>query len=307
MNVLSARTTLLAFLCAATLVLSAGCKSIEDALLVGTQVLAENIELVDEEDRGRVLAGIKSVQAMLSDIGVDEEIAIGQSLAVRVFMSYGRPVQDPMLTRYVALVGKTVALQSARPGLPYHFAVIQSDTPNALALPGGYIFITTALLKRLNSEHELAAVLGHEIAHVAEKHALRIILRDRRIAALVDFAQEMDKNVAQYRQFVDMSYDKLAHEGYDQTFEIAADLAGTNYAYMAGYHPEGLLPFLQESARSQGALAFETFKTHPDPNTRIRKLKDALSSLPMYSSMPKLSDRYRREALDRLLSGAIGL
>ena len=294
--------------CILALMLSVpGCKSLEEAARVAGQVIEENPELVKEKDRGKVLTGLKTVSAMMDEIDTQEEIAIGQTMAMRAFGTFGPPCKDPDVARYVAKVGKLVALQSDRPSLPFSFAVVENDAPNALALPGGYIFVTTGLLKRLRSEHELAAILGHEITHIAKRHNLEVILRDRRIASLVDFAQQMDKDVGQYRQFVDLSYDKLTHEGYDKQYEWAADLAGTDYAYRAGYHPEGLLPFLYESINSQGQMRFEVFKTHPDPAVRVAKIKEAIGSLGNYSKMPKLADRYQREALARLTSAQGGL
>ena len=284
----------------AALMLLLGCECVEEGLMAGTVILEQNIELIDEEDRGTVLAGIRAVQSMISEIDTVEEIGLGQSLAVRTFASFGRPSRDAKLTGYVAKVGKLVALQSERPSLPYSFAVVESDSPNALALPGGYVFVSTGLLKRLSSENELAAILGHEIAHVAQKHGLEVTLRDRRISSLLDFGQQLDQDVAKYRQFVDMAYQKLATEGYDQRYEWAADLAGTRYAYRAGYNPEGLLPFLEESDRTGGKLRFEVFKTHPDPRTRIQKIRAYLGTLGDYARLPKLEDRYRAEVLARL-------
>ncbi len=277
-----------------------GCESLEQTVLVGLQIAEVSVDLVEEEDRSTVLSGLRAARAMVEDVDTAEEIAIGQSLAARTFASFGEPYDDPALTRYVARVGKLVALQSDRPSLPFSFAVVENERPNALALPGGYVFVSTGLLKRLGSESELAAILGHEIAHVAEKHGLEVTLRDRRISSLIDFAQELDEDMEEYRQFIDLAYEKLAHEGYDQRYEIRADLAGTRYAYRAGYHPEGLLPFLQESARLGNRLTFEVFKTHPDSRRRMEKIRGHLGTLGDYSGFPRLQDRYRRQVLARL-------
>jgi predicted Zn-dependent protease len=193
-----------------------------------------------------------------------------------------------------------VALQSERPELHYSFAVVQSDTPNALALPGGYIFISTGLLKMLKSESELACVLGHEVCHVAHKDGVDVIARDRKVSALLDFGTALDKQVGQYRQFIDQAYTKLTTEGYDQRFETIADENGTRYAYRAGYNPAGLLPFLKADQASSQGLAFEVFKTHPDPAARIKNVNAVLASLGDYSKMPTDADRYQREVLSKL-------
>lgn len=284
--------------CLAAASLLWGCESAKKATLAGVKMIEENPDLLRPEDREKVLKGAKALETMIKDIDTAEEIEMGQCLAVRAFASFGRPHADEALGRYVSTVGRLVALQSDRPSLPYSFAVVENDAPNALALPGGFVFVSTGLLESLHSEGELAAVLAHEVAHVAEKHGLEVTLRDRRIAGLVDFGAAVDEDVAKYREFIDLAYQKLATEGYDQRYEWMADLAGTRYAHRAGYNPEGLLPFLEESAKS--GVAFEVFKTHPDPRTRIEKVREVLGSLGDYSAMPKLEDRYRREVLSKL-------
>ncbi|MHC4480435.1 MAG: M48 family metalloprotease [Planctomycetota bacterium] len=287
------------FALAAALLLLAGCEQIQRTVATTAEVIEKHPELIgDEEDRGKWLAGARAVKSMVNEIDTREEIGIGQSLAVRAFASFGRPHPDAGLQRYVAQVGKLVALQSERPTLPFSFAVVQSDEPNALALPGGYVFISTGLLARLRGESELACILGHEVCHVAQKHGIEIIGRDRVVAGLVDFGAALEEDVAKYRQFIDLFYEKLTTEGYDRRYEWLADEAGTRYAYRAGYHPGGLLPFL-ESSRASG-VQMERYKTHPDPAGRIEKVQAVLRSLSDYAGMPALEGRYQRAVLDRL-------
>jgi predicted Zn-dependent protease len=276
-----------------------GCKQLQGVSKAALTVAEQNPELMrnmNEKDRGTLVSGLKAANAMLAEIDTAEEIAIGQSMAVRTFAAFGPPCKDAALQRYVAMVGNLVALQSERPSLPYSFVVVDNGEQTALALPGGFVFVSVGLLRQLHSESELAAVLAHEVSHVAQKHGLEVVLRDRRIGSLVDFAAQMDKDVAKYRDFIDGSYNKLAHEGYDQGYEIKADLAGTRYAYRAGYHPEGLLPFLEMTASSGSKVEFEMFKTHPDPRTRISEIRGELRSFGNYALMPKIADRYSREA-----------
>ncbi len=283
------------------LVTGAGCESMRQTFELATDIVEQNPELIqDEEDRQKWLAGASAVKAWTGKIDVPEEVAMGQSLAVRTFAGYGPPHSDAELQEYVASIGELVGLQSERPSLPYSFAVVTSDAPNALALPGGYVFVSTGLLRMLESESELAAILGHEIAHVAQKHGVEIVGRDRRIARLVDFGALLEEEVAEYREFIDRVYEKLTTEGYDRRYEVLADEAGTRYAWRAGYHPEGLLPFLQADLASPEKLAFETYKTHPDPAERIAAVRGVLAGLPHYGNMPRLADRYKREVLSKL-------
>lgn len=272
-----------------------------EVLQTASTVIQDNPQIIgDEEERARWVAGARAVDAFVNDIDTAEEIAIGQSLAVRAFVNFGQPHPDQQLQQYVAKVGKVIALQSERPSLPYSFAVVQSDRPNALALPGGYIFVSTGLLAMLNSEYELACILGHEISHVARKHNLEILGRDRKVARLVQFGEALGQDVQKFRQFIDESYRRLANQGYDQNYEWMADAAGTRYAYAAGYNPSGLVPFLQQSVRSGQPLAFESYASHPDPVVRLGKVRGVLDALPGWSGLPKLEDRYRTEVLSRL-------
>ncbi len=275
----------------------AGCENLNETLNSAATFVQQNPDLVKNE---KVLAGAKTITAWTSDITVADEVSMGQALAARSFVSFGKPYPDEALQTYVTTVGRLVALQSERPTLPYSFAVVQSETPNALALPGGYIFVSTGLLKMLHSESELACVLAHEVCHVAQKHGVDVVARDRKVSSLVDFGTALDKQLAQYRQFIDQAYTKLTTEGYDKRYETIADEAGTRYAYRAGYDPEGLLPFLQAEKASGQGLAFEVFKTHPDPGARIKDIQGVLATLGDYSQMPTDADRYQREVLSKL-------
>ncbi|MCD6415090.1 MAG: M48 family metalloprotease [Planctomycetes bacterium] len=285
----------------ALILVCAGCENMQQTLQAAAQIVEDNPGLVkDEQQRGKWVAGARAVKSWIGEIDVGEEIAMGQSLAVRAFANFGKPYPDRELQQYVAKVGMLVALQSERPAFHYSFAVVESDQPNALALPGGYIFVSTGLLTQLGSESELACVLGHEICHVAQKHGIEIVSRNQKITSLVDFGETLDERVGQYRQFIDLTYQRLATEGYDQRYEWIADQAGSRYAYRAGYNPEGLVPFLFKTAHSEQPVAFESYKTYPDPAVRLRKLKWSLGELGDYSALPRLEDRYRREALQKL-------
>ena len=110
----------------------------------------------------------------------EEERAIGKTLAVMLVAKAGHLFLDSTssdggknaLSAYVAIVGKNLARLSSRPDLPWVFGVIENDTPNAFNAPGGYVFVTTGLLKKVGNEAQLAGALAHEIGHVVHKHSL---------------------------------------------------------------------------------------------------------------------------------------
>jgi predicted Zn-dependent protease len=109
--------------------------------------------------------GATTLAVSLLPIGYDEEKSIGEAIALQVVARYGGTVEQPDLIRYVNLVGKAVANTSDRPDIPYRVAILNHDSINVFAAPAGYIFVTRGLLKQIHNEAELAAVLGHEIAH----------------------------------------------------------------------------------------------------------------------------------------------
>lgn len=117
------------------------------------------------------------VVGALQPIGEEEEIVLGEAVAVEAFSRFGGEYPNQAWNRYINLVGKTIAEVSDRPTLNYHFAILNSQEQNAFAAPGGYIFITVGLLKTLKNEAELGGVLAHEIAHVTKQHMLETIRR----------------------------------------------------------------------------------------------------------------------------------
>jgi predicted Zn-dependent protease len=112
-------------------------------------------------------------QANFVLLSEEEEIAIGRQEDPKVTDEYGGLYDDPALQRYVEDIGQRLARVSHRPDLPYFFRIVDSPQINAFALPGGYVYITRGILSYLNSEAELAAVLGHEIGHVTARHSVQ--------------------------------------------------------------------------------------------------------------------------------------
>src|SRR5438552_1703968 len=116
------------------------------------------------------------------EVDEPEEIELGRAVTTSVGSRY-KLLRDESLTRYVALVGNAVAVQSERPDIRYYFGVLDTDEVNAFAAPGGYIFITRGTLGLIKDEATLAGVLGHEVGHVALKHHVETI-KDQKKTAL---------------------------------------------------------------------------------------------------------------------------
>jgi predicted Zn-dependent protease len=192
----------------------------------------------------------------------DQRVGEQQSLQVGGQLGF---VDDPELEAYVDGIGKRLARHAPRGRYPYQFKVVDQDAPNAFALPGGYIYVSRGLLILANSEQELAGVLGHEIIHVAARHAAAR-------QALVDGLGAM--------QF--LAGAAIAGFGRDQ--EREADRVGQGLAGIAGYDPDGLPRFLrqlefQERLRLGGSRLPGFFDSHPATAERIASASSRARSI----------------------------
>jgi len=211
----------------------------------------------------------------------DDEMEIGKEAAA-VLLGAAPLVDDAALQRYVNRVGRWVAMQSDRPELPWRFAVLDDPDINAFAAPGGYVFITKGLLARLHSEAELAAVLGHEVAHVTEKHhlvAIRKQARTRLLGMAASFALEDQGHDAEQVAALVNGAKSIYGKGLDRKDEYHADRLGVVLAARAGYDPYALPAVLQTLDRinPESSQLSLLFKTHPRPGDRLEKLDAAMA------------------------------
>jgi len=231
---------------------------------------------VKNVDLGNV---VKSL-GKLREVKEPEEIQIGQGMTETLLGA--RPLYDDAeLQRYVNEVGLWVAQQSDRPNLPWHFGVNDSDHINAFATPGGFIIITKGMMKQLRNEAELAGVLGHEVAHVNQKHHLKALrktafteLLGEGVAGAAGNQAELVKNLAGPTK-------ELYARGLDKADEYEADRMGIVFAARAGYDPYGLPAVLTTLASADPKDNYLTllYKTHPLPQTRLDKLAPGLTTL----------------------------
>ena len=255
--------------------------------------LGESLGVFDKKTSRILKQSVGTLQAF-QPIGLEEEKAIGGSLAVEVFNKFGGPYKNPALQNYVNLVGKSMAEVSDRPEIDYHFAVLNTDAPNAFATPGGYVFVSVGLLRMLQNEAQLAGVLGHEIAHITQKHALQTLQRSKMLSGLSGLTMAaMNKDDSLFDQVINEVSNTLFTKGLDKNLEFEADKFGMEYAYRMGYHPEGLKNFLKILGKSQGRGSSIFLSTHPSPASRYQTL---LRILPQYKGVglyPVLSRRYQ--------------
>ena len=209
-------------------------KSIAVLLLASaTAAYAQFGDILRKIDPSKVKKTVNVAREANREFSEGEEADIGRVVSARVLSTYAL-IKDDKIQKYVTLVGNTVAAYSTRPTLEWHFAVIDTPIVNALSAPGGFIFITTGALKQMHSEAELAGVLGHEIAHITQKHILREIKRGNVINASVSLAQESSGAGAQWlnddyaRKIGQIAFDKLFTTGLSRSDEVEADRIGSN-------------------------------------------------------------------------------
>ena len=212
------------------------------------------------------------------DMSLNDERDVGEMLALQAYASegFGKPIKDERVMRFMNTMTAVIGRYSDRPLIPYFVAVIDSDKKNAFATPGGYIFITRGAIESMNSEAELACVIGHEIAHITERHALGTIRRTKAIASGGKAAASAaGANTADFDKLIRDVCKNLLNSAFDSGDELGADTKGVSFAFAAGYDPRAMLDFIdtveKDSAQLEGAMS-----SHPDAAKRRDVIKDWL-------------------------------
>jgi predicted Zn-dependent protease len=243
----------------------------------------------------RLLDVGKNVKQAATDVDEKEEIEIGGDMAARL-LGAAPLVADEQLQRYVNNVGRWLASQTERPGLPWRFGVLDAPQLNAFATPGGHIFITRGLLSSMNNEAELAGVLAHEIAHVLRKHHLKAIQKTAQLElanTVIGTFRRQDDRTNRHEKLLAAGSELFAR-GLDKDDELEADRLGVVIAARAGYGAYGLpavLQTLQAMNPADSGLAL-MFKTHPAPAERLGALEKMQPTLDAYAGLPQLAQRF---------------
>lgn len=214
-------------------------------------------------------------------ISEKKEIELGKTMHPRVIQDFGI-YPDPEIQDYVDRIGQELAAVSERAELKWHFTVLDDDAVNAFAMPGGYIYITRGMMVHLNSEAELAAILGHEIGHVTGKHASK---RDTsgKLLNLASAAAAIGTGTPIASSATNMVGGALI-SGYSRGQELEADEYGARYMAMVGYDPEAMLKtvgllkkrelFEIEQAKAEDReprIGHGLYATHPDNDKRFEE------------------------------------
>ncbi len=213
-------------------------------------------------------------------ISENMEIGMGRDIDRALKMEYGL-YQDAQMRAYVAGVGQAMAPHTHRPHLQYHFAILDTPVENAFAAPGGYIYITRGLMAMLNSEAELATVLGHELGHVNARHSARQMTRSILVTLGILIAGELSEDIRKITP-VSMVAAQLLFLKYSRKDEYQADELGIQYATKINYSAGEMVNFfssLQRLTASHGGGGIPNFlSTHPLTPRRVERIKELLAS-----------------------------
>lgn len=208
-----------------------------------------------------------------------DEIRLGQTTDTEIARTYGLYDDEP-LQLYLENLGTRIALASHRPDLPYRFKVLDSSVVNAFAVPGGYVYITRGILAYMNSEAELAGVIGHEIGHVAARHSAQQYSRAQLAQLGLGIGTVFSETFRTYAGLAQFGVSTLFLR-FSRDNERQADDLGVEYATKAGFDAGKMADFfltlerLNPSPDSKGLPSW--LSTHPNPPDRINAIRTKAS------------------------------
>jgi predicted Zn-dependent protease len=212
---------------------------------------------------------------------ITAEIELGREIAARIIGKYSL-YEDDALTRYVNLVGKSLARHVNRPELPFTMGILDTDAVNAFAAPGGYIFITKGAIDRMEDESELAAVIAHEIIHVTQKHIVKELNIQASagspasgLAGLIGGTSQSAR--VAFTKAADETLEFLLNRGYRKMDEIEADTMGVALASSSlGYDPMALVRYLEKIEVLSGEEASRFRSLYPPFKERIAGIQSVI-------------------------------
>jgi len=225
-------------------------------------------------------------------IPTQQEVAIGAGMAEEVSKTE-TALADSVWQNYLSDIGQRIVRVSDRKDIKYHFTVIESDQVNAFAAPGGFIYFYTGLLREMNSESEMAAVMAHEISHVVARHGIKRVQTALGVGLAYELILGGDDAGVVVNTAIGLGMG-LMFAGYSRDAEREADQYGIHYMVKAGYDPAGAVAMFETLARLGGERSDGVFEklssSHPATQERIANANKQISRMqpvPAHLSMGK--------------------
>ncbi len=211
-----------------------------------------------------LIRGVQVVQ--LSNMSDAQEVDLGSGINRQIFAGGGmKRYRNNSLNTYVDGIGQGLAAVSDRPNIPYTFQIVEDESVNAFATMGGFVYVTTGLLRAADNESELAGVIGHEIGHIVNRDAVHQ-MRQAAIAQGVTGALGLNRD-----RLVNIGTQIALRLPASRNAEYAADQSGFNTMGRAGYDQTGMVTFMQKLVRRGSPPEF--LSTHPDAGNRVTALR----------------------------------
>ncbi len=243
-------------------------------------------------------------ERQLALISEAQEIEIGREAAAQIPATLGL-VDDEELQHYVARVGLELARQSERPELPWSFGAVDDPTPNAFALPGGFIFVTRGLLGLMNSEAQLASVLGHEIGHVTARHSVSMISRQQLAQLGLGIGGILVPEIQSFGGALGAGLELLFLK-YGRDAERQADELGFRYALNQNYavrEMPNVFRTLERAGGEERSALPAWLSTHPAPGERAKQVEAWIAALPVNGRGSRVEQAQYLNRIDGLVFG----
>lgn len=221
-------------------------------------------------------------------ISLEDEIKMGRETAQSLEAKYGLS-QNYYLNERVDRIGQRLAAVCGRNEITYSFKVLNSNEVNALACPGGFIYVFKGLMDYMPSDTELAGVLGHEVGHVAKKHTVHSIEKQL-WTSLILLAATRGQGLGLVQ-----AAQQALFAGYSRTDERGADKEGVNNTIKAGFNPYAMLITVQkldDLSKQGGGAKYGLFSSHPEPEERVKRVMKQLKAYDIHPDVTVADDNH---------------
>jgi len=227
-----------------------------------------------------------------------QELQIGEKYAPEVAKQLGGPIENTALQNYVKSIGQRVAAVSSKhaPDTKFRYAALNDKSINAMALPGGYVFITKGLLSHLTTSDQLAAILAHETAHVTARHSATAMSQQMGMDLVLSLALSEGSGASTVAQMGS----QMIGLSYSRDHEYQADSIGTDYLAAAGFNCYAMVETMEILQQQNKVRQIEYFSTHPAPAKRKVKVQEQIAARAYPTVKSTGGADYRKFVLENL-------
>lgn len=228
----------------------------------------------------------------VANISNEQEVEIGKQINQQLLSRQYELYNNAQVQEYVDNIGQELVASSESRDIPYTFQVVVSDEVNAFATPGGFVYVTTGLLKEADNQAQLASVIAHEIAHINERHSIQALKRAVLAQGIAETAGVSTNTLAQ------IGYQLAVELPRSREYEYEADRVGLEILQQAGYPSVAFVNFLKQLEGRGGQPEF--LRTHPTSANRIEALTQEIESAGINSNKGQNETAYRNNVLSLL-------